>query len=320
MSNLTTSIQLTQNSKYKLSNGYQIPVAGFGVYTVPEGETFELVYEALVQGYRHIDTAYFYKNEEETARAIHQFLKDNAHVKREDIWYTTKLMNTTNGYENTVKIVEETAAKVKKYIDYVDLYLIHSPKSDRETRLGTWKALQEYVGNPSNKTLNIHSIGVSNYGIKHLEELLNWDGLLVKPVINQLELHPWSPQLKLREYLVKHHILVEAYSPLTQGVKLNDPELLQLEHTYRIPKAEILLKWSYLQGFIVLAKTAKKERIAQNLNVLPKESNTQDALDVSSHLGKVDLDINILDALNKPDSHEICTWGGEDSTLYEDPK
>lgn len=320
MSNLTTSIQLTQTSRYRLNNGHQIPVTGFGVYDVLPADTKELVYQALVDGYRHIDSAVGYNNQEEAAEGIAQFLKDHPDAAtRQDIWFTTKIRNDQHGYETTKQAVKEISEKVKQHIDYVDLVLIHSPKSNKEKRLGTWKALQEYVIDPSNDVLNIHSIGVSNYGIKHLEELLSWDGLLIKPVLDQLELHPWSPQLKLREFLVKNDILVEAYSPLTQGVKLNDPELLQLEHTYKISKAEILLKWSFLQGFIVLVKTAKKERIKQNLSVLPADATSKgDTLDNDSHFGKVDLDINILNALDKPDSHEVCTWGNVDPTLYED--
>lgn len=318
MSNLTTSIQLTKTSTYKLNNGTHIPVIAFGIYEVPKAETKELVYQALVDGYRHIDGAVGYRNEEEAAQGIQQFINDSkGAVTRKDIWFTTKITNEMHGYEKTKKEVEGIALRVKQYIDYVDLVLIHSPKSSKELRLGTWKALQEFVLNPSNPVLNIHSIGVSNFGIKHIEELLAWDGLLVKPVVDQLELHPWSPQLKLREYLVEHDILAEAYSPLTQGVKLNDPELLQLEHTYRVPKGEILLKWSFLQGFIVLVKSVHKDRIKQNIDVLPDGSH-HDTLDDDTHFGKVDLDINILDKLNKPDSHEVVTWGGNDPTLYED--
>lgn len=318
MSNLTTSIQITRTSRHKLNNGYSIPVIGFGTYEIPKADTKELVYQALVDGYRHIDSAVGYQNEEEAAQGIQKFIADsNGEVTRKDIWFTTKITNQMHGYEKTQQEVEGIAKRVKKYIDYVDLVLIHSPKSSKELRLGTWKALQEYVSNPTNPVLNIHSIGVSNFGIKHIKELLEWDGLLVKPVLDQLELHPWSPQLKLREYLVENDLLVEAYSPLARGSKLNDPELLQLEHTYKVPKGEILLKWSFIQGFIVLVKSVNKDRIKQNISVLPEGSH-HDTLDDDTHFGKVDLDVNILDKLNKPDSHEITTWGGQDPTLYED--
>lgn len=319
MSNLTTSIQLTSSSRYKLNNGLHIPVSGFGVYEIPIDQTHDLVYEALVQGYRHIDSAVGYKNEKQCAQAIADFLKDHPDVPRSDIWFTTKITNDQHGYEEAKKAVAGIAADVKEYIDYVDLVLVHLPKSNKQLRLDTWKALQEFVLDPANPVLQIRTIGVSNFGIKHLEELFKWDGLLVEPAVDQLELHPWLPHLKLREYLVSHHILAEAYSPLTQGAKLNDPELLELEKKYKIPKVEILLKWSYLQGFIVLAKTAKKERIKENFNILPRAQTSSDPLDDTTHSGKVDLDLNILSALDKPDSHDVITWGHQDPTMYEDP-
>ena len=185
MSNLTTSIQLTKQSRYRLNNGHQIPITAYGCYEVPIEKTKNLVYEALKVGYRHIDSASSYGNEREAAEGVAKFLKENPDVSRQDIWYTTKIANGDHGYEETKKAVAKSSEKIKQYIDYVDLVLIHSPKSNKEKRLGTWKALQEFVSNPTNPVLNIKSIGVSNFGIAHLEELLNWDGLLVKPVVNQ---------------------------------------------------------------------------------------------------------------------------------------
>ncbi|WLF79505.1 hypothetical protein PVL30_003260 [Lodderomyces elongisporus] len=173
MSNLTSAIQLTKESKYKLNNGLYIPVAGFGTYLIDNKKTSDLVYQALKDGYRHIDTAIVYKNQGEAAQGVAKFLKDYPDVKREDIWFTTKIGNNNQGYEETKKAVELISQEVKQYIDYVDLILIHSPKTSKEKRLGTYKALQEFVANPNNDTLNVHSIGVSNYGVDHLEELFN---------------------------------------------------------------------------------------------------------------------------------------------------
>ncbi|EDK44237.1 conserved hypothetical protein [Lodderomyces elongisporus NRRL YB-4239] len=318
MSNLTSAIQLTKESKYKLNNGLYIPVAGFGTYLIDNKKTSDLVYQALKDGYRHIDTAIVYKNQGEAAQGVAKFLKDYPDVKREDIWFTTKIGNNNQGYEETKKAVELISQEVKQYIDYVDLILIHSPKTSKEKRLGTYKALQEFVANPNNDTLNVHSIGVSNYGVDHLEELFNWDGLLVNPVINQLELHPWLPRLELRKYLYEHDILVEAYSPLTQGQKLKDPWLLDLAKKYNISPIELLLKWSYLQGFIVLVKTENPKRIKENLDILPEAVKENDGLEETVRLGKIDLDVDLLEALNKPDSKEVLTWGGVDPTLYKD--
>lgn len=309
---LTTSIQLTKLSSYKLNNGHHIPVAGFGVYQLPAGETVDLVYKALAAGYRHIDTAVAYQNEGEAAQGVSKFLKENKLVKRLDIWFTTKILSSD--YDVTKATVQKIADEVKEYVDYVDLILIHDPKTNKEKRLGMWKALQEYVVNPKNPTLEVKSIGVSNYGIRHLEELLSWDGLVVKPVVNQLELHPWLPHIKLREYCVSKNILLEAYSPTTRGDKLDDPELVALSKKYDLKPIQILLKWSYLQGFIVLVKTQTPSRIKENLDILP--DGKSDELSEVAHLGKVDLDPEIIEYLNKPESHHVICWNHEDPTEY----
>lgn len=317
MSNLTTAIQLTKSSTYKLNNGLHIPVAGFGVYLIPADEAADMVYQALVDGYRHIDSAVGYGNQGQAAAGIAKFVKDHPHVTREQIWFTTKITTAQHGYEETKKAIQEIANDVKQHIGYVDLVLIHAPNSNKEKRLATWKALQEFQINPNNKVLPVKSIGVSNFGVTHLQEILSWDGLLVKPVVDQIELHPWKPQLELRKFLIEHDIIAEAYSPLTQGVHLDDPELLELEKKYKMSKIEILLKWSYLQGFVVLAKTSKKDRIKQNLDILPDDRKS-DALEEETHLGKVDLDPGILEVLDKPDSHVSFTWNGDDLTTYKD--
>ncbi|KAG5419145.1 hypothetical protein I9W82_002912 [Candida metapsilosis] len=306
---MAAQYKVNKSSTAKLSNGRYIPVAGYGTYLIPAEKAATLVYDALAAGYRHIDTAISYKNQRQVAQGIANFLAENPNVKRSDVWFTTKIANQNQGYENTRKAVQQISNDIKEFIGYVDLILIHSPKTSAEKRLGTYKALQEYVLDPNNETLEVKSIGVSNYGISHLEELFKWEGLQVRPVINQLELHPWLPRTDLRKYLDEHDIVAEAYSPLTQGYKLDDPELLQLSKKYKLSPAEILLKWSYLQGFVVLVKTENPKRIKENLNVLP---------DADSNGEGIDLDNEILKTLDKPDSSVVLTWGGADPTLYED--
>lgn len=315
MTTLISSVQLTRATKYKLNDSHYIPVAGFGVYKLPKNEAGDLVYEALLQGYRHIDTAVYYENEEECAEAIAKFLKDHPDkAAREDIWFTTKIRPDQLGYEETKKAVAEIAARVKPHIEYVDLMLLHAPLKSKKTRLDSWKALQEFASDPANGVLKIKSIGVSNYGVEHLKELMEWDGLTIPPSVNQLELHPWLPRQELRAYMLKHGILAEAYSPLTRGIKFKDPELIALSKKFNMSMAEILLKWSYLQGFIVLAKTATKERIKENLSVLP-EAPKDDPLEEKTNWGKVDLDLELLKALDKPDSHEVLIIQ-DDPTIY----
>jgi diketogulonate reductase-like aldo/keto reductase len=310
----TSAIQITKSSKYKLNNGKSIPVTGYGVYQVPKDKTAGLVYKALSIGYRHIDTAVAYHNYVEVAEGIAKFLKDHPEVSRRDIWFTTKIQDADHGYDNTRRSVVEMAGSLKDLIGYIDLILVHSPHSNKEKRLGTWKALQEFT--VSNDIITVGSIGVSNYGIKHLQELFDWEGFCVMPVINQLELHPWSPQLKLREFLVRKGICIEAYSPLTRGLKFKDPEVVELSQKYNISPVEMLLKWSYLQGFIVLVKSENPERIQENYNVLPDGHNGVNT-EIPLQFGKVDLDYEIIDRLNKPDSHEIICWNSVDPTLYE---
>ncbi|KAG7663128.1 uncharacterized protein J8A68_003306 [[Candida] subhashii] len=302
---LTTKLALSKQSCYTLNNGLKIPIAGYGVYLIPKEKTKDMVYQALVTGYRHIDSAIIYHNQKQAAEGIAKFLQDFPDkAKREDIFFTTKINENAQGYQGTKKAVEDIAKDIKSSIDYVDLVLVHWPFSTKETRLGTYKALQEYVLNPQNPTLEIKSIGVSNYGVKHLEELFNWEEYKVKPVVDQLELHPWLPRVDLQEYLSKHNILLEAHTPLARGKKFVDPELVALSKKYNISPGQILLKWGYLQGFIVLAKTGTPTRIKENLDALP-DAGTED----------LELNEEIVKTLHKPDSKEVLSWGGNDPTL-----
>ncbi|KAH3687256.1 hypothetical protein WICPIJ_001772 [Wickerhamomyces pijperi] len=283
---------ITKNSRYTLNNGRTIPITGFGVYQTPASKATTLVYEALKVGYRHIDSARIYQNEEESVAGIAQFLKEFPDVKREDIFYTTKIWNEEQGYETT-KIAIESSLERAKDIQYIDLFLIHSSLTNKEKRLGTYKALQEAVA-----TGKVKSIGVSNYGTHHLDELFAWEGLTIKPVVNQVELHPWLPRKDLQEYAKKHDFYLEAYTPLTQGQKFDDPELVAIAKKHGYSVVEVLLRWSYDQGFIPLAKTATVARIKPNFDVLDH----------------VVLDAEDLKILDKPDSYEVLTW---DPTKYE---
>lgn len=295
-------MSLTKTSAVKLNDGSSIPIAGYGVFQLARGETKVGVIKALQAGYRHIDTAIYYENQEEVAEGIAQFLKETKLVKRSDIYFTTKVLNNS-GYAETQEAVEKISREVKSHIGYVDLVLIHNPMGDR---LNMWSRLQDYVVDPKNTTLEIKSIGVSNYGIKHLLELLEWEGLLVKPVVNQLELHPWLPHTKLVQYSLANGIHPEAYAPITRGKKFNDAAVLGLSKKYNLTPAQVLLTWGYLKGFIVLAKTATPSRLKENLDALP------DKIDSTG-----ERDADILSTLDYPDSHEVVTWGGKDPTLHE---
>ncbi|KAM3161433.1 hypothetical protein ACU8KH_03531 [Lachancea thermotolerans] len=300
---MTHSIDINRDTRYKLNNGTEIPVIGFGVYDIPVEETAQRVYTALQEGYRHIDTAVVYENQKQAAQGVHRFLEETG-VPREEVWFTTKLWNTQQGRDATPRALEEIAADVKEFIGYVDLLLLHSPLTDAQRRLETWAVLERAVQEPASSVLEIRAIGVSNFGVRHLQELL--EVATVKPVVDQLELHPWLPRAELRAFLRENGVLAEAYSPLTQGVRLQDPELLALEAKSGLSKGEILLRWSFLQGFAVLVKSNNPQRIRDNLVVLPAKTDSW----------KVSLDQELWDALDKPDSHDVATWGQKDPTEY----
>ncbi|SCU95268.1 LADA_0G14620g1_1 [Lachancea dasiensis] len=255
-----------------LLNGVKIPILGLGVYKAAKEETERIVYTALKQGYRHVDSAEFYGNEREVGLAIAKFLKDTPTVSRGDIFYTTKVAPTCLGYEEAKMAIARSLERVKE-IDYVDLFLIHSPVPDAEKRLGAWKALQEYY-----EQGKIKAIGVSNYNIELLEELLNWDGLKVTPVVNQFELNPWLVRKELCDYCVSKGIVIEAFSPLTRGFRMDDPALQQVvkkSHPDKTP-AQILIRWSLQMGFIPLPKSSNEQRLLANLESLDFELSDED--------------------------------------------
>ncbi|CDO51502.1 hypothetical protein DV495_004716 [Geotrichum candidum] len=269
------------NSVVKLNSGYNIPRIGLGVFKAESSEATDSVLVALEAGYRHIDSAKYYNNERDSVEGILKFLeKPGQTVKREDIFYTTKIWNDDHGYEKATAAIDAALDKLSGYskedqtsrnLEYIDLVLIHSPLSNREKRLGTWKALQEAV-----KAGKIKSIGVSNYGIPHLEELLNWDGLVIKPAVDQIELHPWLQRPELVGYLRNKYIVPVAYSPLTRGQRLDDPQLAEYAERYNKSPAQILIKWSIQAGFVPLPKSINPQRIKDNIDIDDFELSVED--------------------------------------------
>ena len=262
-----------------LNSGNKIPSIGLGVYLTPVSIAKEISLDGLETGYRHIDSAQAYKNESEVCEAIAEWLKkDPASNKREDIFYTTKIFDSNHGYELTKKAIEVSLERAK-CIDYIDLILMHSPRSDYERRHGSWLALQEAVA--SGKVKNI---GVSNYGIKHLKELLEYPDLKIKPAINQIEIHPWLTRTELAAFCQAEQIVVEAYSPLVRGKKFDDELLLSLAKKYSKTTAQILINWSLSKGYVTLPKTVTKSRLLPNLQsdqfkLSPEDIKALDAKD-----------------------------------------
>ena len=269
------------NSLVKLNSGNSIPRIGFGLWQTKPSEAIDSVFVALEAGYRQIDTAKSYNNERDAVEGILRFLeKPGQTVKREDIFYTTKIWNEDHGYEKTTVAIDAALEKLSGYskedqpsrnLGYIDLVLIHSPMTNKERRLGSWKALQEAV-----KAGKIKSIGVSNYGIPHLEELLNWDGLVIKPAVNQLELHPWLQRPELVGYLRDKNIVLVAYKPLTRGKRFGEPQLIEYAKRYNKSVAQILIKWALQAGSVPLVKSVHDQRIKENFDVDDFELSAED--------------------------------------------
>ncbi len=266
---------LNINSRVSLNNGVEMPIIGLGTYKAPEGaEVVNEVTWALNAGYRLIDTAKIYKNEEGVGEAI-----NNSGIPREEIFLTTKLWNPDQGYETTLKAIDESLEKLK--LEYVDLYLVHWPTTDPEAkesnnkREETWKAMEEIY-----KSGKAKAIGVSNYTITHLEEMKKYATIL--PSVNQVEFHPYLFQKELLEYCKANNILLEAYRPLTNGKKMSNEVIDGIAKKYDKTNAQVLIRWSIQNGCVPLPKSVHKERIEENISVFDFELTEDDMNSIDS--------------------------------------
>ncbi|KAJ5959837.1 Aldo/keto reductase subgroup [Penicillium vulpinum] len=248
---------LSLQSTYKLVSGYEIPVVGFGVYQTPSDVTEKVTRKAIELGYRHVDSAKVYGNELESAAAIR-----GSGLDRSKIFYTSKVPSKCMGYEKAKKAIEESIAAAN--LGYIDLMLIHAPYGGKEDRLGTWRALVE-----AQKAGHVRSLGVSNFGIQHLEELEEYikSGAGGQITVGQYEIHPWCPREDIAEWLQKRNIIVEAYSPLVQATRMKEPVLQNLAKKHGKTEAQILIRWSLQKGFVPLPKSVTESRILENSQV-----------------------------------------------------
>ncbi len=254
-------MQATVEPFAKLNNGVMIPRLGLGVYQSPPGQVTQRAVEyALKIGYRHIDTARIYGNESDVGAAIRK-----SGIKREDVFVTTKLWNSDHGYETALKACEDSLKRLG--LKYLDLYLIHWPVP--EIRNESWDALTRLL-----KDGKCRSIGVSNYTIQHLTELL--EDADVVPMVNQVEFSPFLYQKQLQDYCVKNKIQVEAYSPLTQGAKLNDPTIQQIAKKHGKTPAQVLIRWSLQHNLVTIPKSVREERIKENSQVFDYNLSSED--------------------------------------------
>jgi diketogulonate reductase-like aldo/keto reductase len=232
---------ITIDTKDRLPSGYDIPALGYGVYQTPAEECAEVVLHALKFGYRHVDSAVAYRNEAPSAEGMKA-----SGIPRNDLFFTTKIPPKDMNYENSKQHIENTL-KVTGF-DYVDLYLLHAPYGGKENRIGAWKALVEGV-----EAGKIRSIGVSNYGVRHLDELEAYiketessqgkgkGGVLS---VNQVELHPWLARKDIADWCKERGVLCEAYSPLVRATRNDDPLLAPLVEKYGKSPSQILIRWS----------------------------------------------------------------------------
>jgi diketogulonate reductase-like aldo/keto reductase len=250
-----------------LNNGVAIPQLGFGVFQVPPEDTAKVVQTALQTGYRSIDTAAAYRNEAGVGEAIRL-----AGLPREDLFITTKLWNSDQGYDSTLRAFDISLGKLG--LDSVDLYLIHWPLPRRDTYVDTWRALEKLYADG-----RVRAIGVSNFQISHLRRLLEETGIV--PAVNQVELHPNLTQPELRTFHAEHGIATEAWSPLAQGAVLADQTVTSLAAKYGKSPAQIVLRWHLQLGNVVIPKSVTPSRVEENFDVFDFELAPDDVLAIS---------------------------------------
>lgn len=240
-----------------LNNGLEMPLIGYGVFRVPEGDDLaEAVKTAIVKGYRSIDTAQVYRNEESVGRGIRAAI-DEGLVTREELFVTSKVWNDGLSYEETLAAYDSSLEKLG--LDYLDLYLVHWPGIDTNY-INVYKALEKIYQDG-----RVRSIGVSNFHVQHLENLLKETSVV--PVINQIEFHPHLTQEEVRAYCKEKGIQVEAWSPLMNGSLLEESLIQQLASKYGKTPAQIVLRYDVQHGVVTIPKTMTPARMTENLTV-----------------------------------------------------
>lgn len=250
-----------------LHNGVKMPVLGLGVFKVEEGsELVQAVKSAIVHGYRSIDTAAIYENERGTGQGIREAMLKNP-IKREDLFVTSKVWNADLGYESTLAAYEASLDKLG--LEYLDLYLIHWPVAGKYKE--AWRALETlYLEG------RVKAIGVSNFQIHHLEDVMQ--DAVVRPMVNQVELHPRLSQKELHSFCQRHGIQLEAWSPLMQGQLLDHPELREVAAKYGKSVSQVILRWDLQRGIVTIPKSTKEHRIIENASVFNFELSPEDML------------------------------------------
>ena len=245
-----------------LNDGTTIPQIGFGLWQVPPSEAEAASAEALAVGYRHLDSAAVYANEAEAGAALAK-----SGLAREDVYVTTKLWNPDHGYDEAMRAFDTSMTKMG--LEQLDLYLIHWQCAQHGKFIDTWRALIDLQ-----KSGRVKSIGVSNFKEPALRQLIDVTGVI--PVLNQIELHPWLPQLDMRAVHAEYGIATESWSPLASGQLINDPTLAGIAAKHGKSTAQVMIRWHLQQGLIVLPKSVTPSRIAENIDVFAFELDADD--------------------------------------------
>lgn len=252
---------------YTLNNGMKIPCIGFGTYKAADGNDVTILRTAIEAGYRYFDTASFYFTEEALGQAIRE-----SGIPREEFFIVSKMWKSEMGYEKTKEALQRTLTNLQ--MDYLDIYLIHWPRSKPETDwkkevVETWRAMEE-----AKEEGKIHALGCSNFLPHHLEHLLQ--NCKEKPVVDQLELHPGYMQLEAVRYCKEHDILLQAWSPLGRLRVMDNKLIAELSEKYNVSKAQICLRFLHQQDIILIPKSSSLERMKENMDIFGFEISKED--------------------------------------------
>ncbi|MBF2717903.1 aldo/keto reductase [Agrobacterium vitis] len=259
---------MADQSNITFSDGNSIPQVGLGVWQTPNSEAAPAVRSALSSGYRHIDTAAVYENEEGVGEGIR-----SSGIDRGDIFLTTKLWNNEQGFDNTLKAFDASLKRLGT--DYVDLYLIHWPSPHRGLFVETWKAFIQLK-----EEGRARSIGVSNFYPEHLKKIIDETGVV--PVINQIELHPDFQQKQAREFHQAHGIITQSWSPLGQGKLLDNPVIGKIAAKHGRTAAQIIIRWHIESGLVVIPKSVTPSRIEENFKVFDFSLDAEDMTEIAA--------------------------------------